>query len=154
METSPKETHPIYLAIFSVMVVGTAIVTGLLDRCPYGCSDWLEVIEFGTSKGVIYGTFIVSAMEVIRIMVILPSDYLRHKYIEPLKQKREKEKQRRKELEQRRIAEGRAEMRAEILEWMREKEEAEREGIPFDEPMPGAERNGSSPSEKGSAPKR
>ena len=138
METSPKETHPIYLAIFSVMVVGTAIVTGLLDRCPYGCSDWLEVIEVGTSKGVIYGTFIVSAMEVIRIMVILPSDYLRHKYIEPLKQKREKEKQRR-------IAEGRAEMRAEILEWMREKEEADREGIPFDKPMPGAEHNGSAP---------
>ena len=87
METSSKETHPLYLAVFSFMVVGTVIVTGILDRCPYGCSDWLEVIEVGTPRGVIYGTFIVSAMEVIRIMIILPSDYLRHKYIEPLKQR-------------------------------------------------------------------
>ena len=147
METSPKETHPLYLAVFSFTVAATVIVTALLDRCPYGCSGLLEVIEVGTSKGVLYGTFLVSAMEVIRIMIILPSDYLRHKYIEPLKQEREKEKQRQKN-------EGRTEMYAEILEWMREKEEADREGKPFDKPMPGAERNGSSPNSNGSAPKR
>ena len=147
METSPKETHPLYLAVFSFTVVATVIVAALLDRCPYGCSGLLEVIEVGTSKGVLYGTFLVSAMEVIRIMIILPSDYLRHKYIEPLKREREKEKQRQKN-------EGRSEMHAEILEWMREKEEADREGKPFDKPMPGAERNGSSPNSNGSAPKR
>ena len=147
METSPKETHPLYLAVFSFTVAATVIVAALLDRCPYGCSGLLEVIEVGTSKGVLYGTFLVSAMEVIRIMIILPSDYLRHKYIEPLKREREKEKQRQKN-------EGRSEMHAEILEWMREKEEADREGKPFDKPMPGAERNGSSPNSNGSAPKR
>ena len=170
METSPKETHPLYLAVFSFTVAATVIVAALLDRCPYGCSGLLEVIEVGTSKGVLYGTFLVSAMEVIRIMIILPSDYLRHKYIEPLKQEREKERQRRKELERKRIdegiargltrgltqgrAQGRSQMHAEILEWMREKEEADREGKPFDKPMPGAERNGSSPNSNGSAPKR
>ena len=113
------------------MVVATIIVIGLQNTCPDGCSNLLEVVEVGAPKGVIYGTFIVSVMEVIRIVIIMPSDYLQYKYIEPLKQ--------------RLFNAGKAQMRAEIVEWMERKEEAEREGIPFDEPMPGAERNGRQP---------
>ena len=143
METSPKETHPIYLAIFSIMVVGTVIVTGLFDDCPNACSSWLEVVEVGTPRGIIHGTFIVSVIEVIRIMIILPSDYLRYKFIEPLKQSLKDEGEAIGIAKGE--AQGRTEMRAEILEWLRDKEEAEREGRPFDEPMPGAERNGSEP---------
>ena len=71
-------------------------------------------------------------------MVLLPADYLRQKFIEPLKE-RQKEEGR---MEGR--TEGRIEMRAEILEWLRDKEEAEREGREFNEPMPGIEKNGSS----------
>ena len=47
------------------------------------------------------------------------------------------------------LAEGRAAMRAEILQWIREKEEAELEGREFNEPMPGAENNGTSPRRNG-----
>ena len=69
-------------------------------------------------------------------MVLLPADYLRQKFVEPLKE-RQKE-------EGRAVgrAEGRAEMREEILGWLQRKEEAEREGREFNEPMPGTEVNG------------
>ena len=110
------------------MVFVTIIAMGMFDSCPDGCSNWLEVVEAGTAKGVLYGTAIISLMEVTRIMVILPSDYLTHKFIEPLKQSLRDE--------------GRAEMHARIVDWMRRKEEAEREGRKFDDPMPGPGRNG------------
>ena len=45
------------------------------------------------------------------------------------------------------IAETEARMRAEFAEWLARKEEAERLGVPFDEPMPGSDSgvNGHSP---------
>ena len=121
------------MAIFSIMVVGTVIVTWLFNDCPNACSTWVEVVEGGTPRGIIHGTFIISVIEAIRIMVILPSDYLRYKFIEPLKQRLKDEGE----------AKGRAEMRAEFEDWLRDKEEAEREGIAFDRPMPGTDLNGS-----------
>ena len=72
----------------------------------------------------------ISFMEVGR-MVLLPADYLRLKLIKPL--------------EDRIFNRGKAEMRAEIVDWMDRKEEAERDGREFNEPMPGAEYNGTSP---------
>ena len=113
------------------MVVGTVTVAGLFDKCPNGCSNWLEIVELGTPKGIIYGTFIVSVVEAIRIMVILPSDYLRYRFIEPLKQSI--------------FNRGKAEMHAEIVDWMERKAEHEREGKEFDEPMPSPDSNGASP---------
>ena len=41
--------------------------------------------------------------------------------------------------EARGIAETEARMRAEFAEWLARKEEAERRGVPFDEPMPGSD---------------
>ena len=86
-------------------------------------------------------------------MVLLPADYLRQKFIEPLK---ERQKQEGKDegmkigLSQGRTqgiaqgrAQGRAQMRAEIQAWLRDKEQCERDGKEFNEPMPGAEENGS-----------
>ena len=78
-------------------------------------------------------------MEVIRIVVMLPADYLRLKLIKPLEDRifnRGKEEGE---------SQGRVEMRAEILQWLKDKEEAERDGREFNEPMPGAEYNGTSP---------
>ena len=78
-------------------------------------------------------------------MVLLPADYLRQKFIEPLKerQKEEGRAEGRAEGHAEGHTEGRASMRAEILEWLKDKEEAEREGREFNEPMPGIEKNGS-----------
>lgn len=77
-------------------------------------------------------------------MVLLPADYLRQKFIEPLKerQKQEGRDEGRAEGHAEGRAEGRAEMRSEIEAWLRDKEQAEREGIEFNEPMPGAQENG------------
>ena len=47
-------------------------------------------IESATARGVLYATAIVSTIEVIR-MVMLPADYLRQKFIEPLKDLRDKD---------------------------------------------------------------
>ena len=74
-------------------------------------------------------------------MVLLPADYLRQKFIEPLKE-RQKEEGRAEGRAEGRV-EGRVEMREEILGWLQRKEEAEREGRDFNEPMPGTEVNGS-----------
>ena len=85
-------------------------------------------------------------------MVLLPADYLRQKFIEPLKE-RQKQEGRDEGLKLGRAegraqgraeghAEGRAEMRSEIEAWLRDKEQAEREGIEFNEPMPGTQENG------------
>ena len=45
------------------------------------------------------------------------------------------------------ISEGEARMRAQFVDWLARKEDAERQGLPFDEPMPGADPspNGHSP---------
>ena len=124
------------------------------------CANWLEVVEAGAGKGVLHGTAIISVMEVIQTMILLPSEYVRYRFVEPLKQRLKDEgKEEGKSLGLMEgiavgEAQGRAEMRAEILEWLSEKEEADREGRPFDKPMPGAERNGGSPNNNGSEPKR
>ena len=123
------------------MIVVTIVGTVLLDRCT-NCSrwtDWLELIESGTAKGVLYATAVISFMEVAR-MVLLPADYLRQKFIEPLKERQKEEGREEGRTEGR--AEGRAAMRTEILEWLKDKEEAEREGREFKEPIPGVEDNG------------
>ncbi len=133
VDTKRVDWQSIYLVILSITVVVTVVITGLFDRCPNACSDLLEVVEVGTPKGIIYGTFIVSMMEVIRIMVMLPADYLRLKLIKPL--------------EDRIFNRGKVEMHAEIVEWLEDKEEAEREGREFNEPMPTPDRNGSEPQE-------
>ena len=102
----------------------------VLNGCS-GCSrwlEWLEPIESATARGVLYATAIVSTIEVIR-MVMLPADYLRQKFIEPLKERQKEE--------------GREEMRVEFLSWLQRKEEAEREGREFNEPVPGTEGNSS-----------
>ena len=44
-------------------------------------------------------------------------------------------------------AEGEARMRAQFVEWLARKEDSERQGLPFDEPMPGA-----APSPNGHSP--
>ena len=78
-------------------------------------------------------------------MVLLPADYLRQKFIEPLKERQKEEVRAQGRVEGRvegRI-EGRSEMREEILNWLQRKEEAELEGREFNEPMPGTEVNGS-----------
>ena len=137
MEKRSLRWQQIYFNVLSVTIVVTIAVTLAIDRCS-GCLDlvdWLGLIESSTGKGILYATAIISFMEVGR-MVLLPADYLRLKLIKPL--------------EDRIFNRGKAEMRAEIVDWMERKEEAEREGRPFDEPMPGAEYNGTSPVRNGS----
>ena len=110
-----------------------------MDRCE-GCFDWqdlVELIKSSTANGILYATAIVSFVEVGR-MVLLPADYLRQKFIEPLKERQKEE--------------GREEMRVEFLSWLQRKEEAEREGREFNEPVPGTEGN-SSANRNGSATK-
>lgn len=110
-----------------------------MDRCE-GCfdwQDWVELIKSSTANGILYATAIVSFVEVGR-MVLLPADYLRQKFIEPLKERQKEE--------------GREEMRVEFLSWLQRKEEAEREGREFNEPVPGTEGN-SSANRNGSATK-
>ena len=141
METTSRRWQQIYFNVLSVTIVVTIAATLAINRCA-GCSglvDLLRLIESSTGKGILYATAIISFMEVGR-MVLLPADYLRQKFIEPLKE-RQKEEGR---------AEGRAEMHELFLDWIRRKEEAEREGRPFDEPMPGSEYNGTSPRRNGS----
>ena len=143
MDTKRVDWQSIYLVILSITIVVTVVINGLFDQCPNACSSLLEVVEVGTPKGIIYGTFIVSMMEVIRIMVMLPADYLRLKLIKPLEDRifnRGKE-----EGEAIGIAKGASQMHAEIVEWLEDKEEAEREGREFSKPMPTPERNGSDP---------
>ena len=77
---------------FSVTIVVTMVATVVLNGCS-GCSrwlEWLEPIESATARGVLYATAIVSTIEVIR-MVLLPADYLRQKFIEPLKERQKEE---------------------------------------------------------------
>ena len=130
MRTSYSTWQPIYFGLFSITVTASVISAWLSNGCPQ-CANWRDVIFEGGAEGAVYGTILVSLIEVIRIMIILPADYLSQKFVEPLK-----ERQR---------AEGRAELHAEIVDWLRRKEEHEREGKEFNEPMPGAERNGTKP---------
>ena len=151
MGTSSRKWQPIYFSIFSVTIVVTMVATVVLNGCS-GCSrllEWLEPIESATARGVLYATAIVSTIEVIR-MVMLPADYLRQKFIEPLKERQKEEG--REEGRTEGLAEGRAEMRAEFEAWLQRKEEAEREGREFNEPVPGTEGN-SSANRNGSATK-
>ena len=172
MRTSYSTWQPVYFALFSITVVVNVVAAWLSNGCPQ-CADWQDVITQGGTDGAVYGTIIVSLIEVIRIMIILPADYLSQKFVEPLKQRQRAEgmakglaegkAQGRAEgiaegravgiAEGRAVgkAQGRAELRAEIMDWLRRKEEHEREGKEFNEPMPGleeddsAKRNGSVP---------
>ena len=130
MRTSYSTWQPIYFGLFSITVTASVIIAWLSNGCPQ-CANWRDVVFEGGAEGAVYATILVSLIEVIRIMIILPADYLSQKFVEPLK-----ERQR---------AEGRAELHAEIVDWLRRKEEHEREGKEFNEPMPGAERNGTKP---------
>ena len=132
MESSSRKWQQIYFNTFSVTIVLAILITVLSDKCTECTSwqDWLELIKSGTANGILYATAMISFMEVGR-MVLLPADYLRQKFIEPLKERQRDE--------------GRAEMRAVIVDWMERKEKAERDGREFNEPMPGAEYNGTSP---------
>jgi hypothetical protein len=159
VETSSRKWQPIYFSIFSVTIVVTMVATVVLNGCS-GCSrwlEWLEPIESATARGVLYATAIVSTIEVIR-MVMLPADYLRQKFIEPLKERQKEEGREEGRTEghaEGRVegrAEGRAEMRAEFEAWLQRREEAEREGRDFNEPVPGTEGN-SSADRNGSATK-
>ena len=159
METSSRKWQPIYFSIFSVTIVVTMVATVVLNGCS-GCSrllEWLEPIESATARGVLYATAIVSTIEVMR-MVMLPADYLRQKFIEPLKERQKEEGREEGRTEghaEGRVegrAEGRAEMRAEFEAWLQRREEAEREGREFNEPVPGTEGN-SSADRNGSATK-
>lgn len=149
VETSSRKWQPIYFSIFSVTIVVTIVAIVTVGGCS-GCShwtDWLELVKSGTSSGVLYATAIISFMEVGR-MVLLPADYLRQKFVEPLKERQKEEGRAVGRAEGRAEGravgrtEGRAEMREEILGWLQRKEEAEREGREFNEPMPGTEVNG------------
>ena len=172
MRTSYSTWQPVYFALFSIMVVVNVVAAWLSNGCPQ-CADWEDVITQGGTDGAVYGTIIVSLIEVIRIMIILPADYLSQKFVEPLKERQraagmakglaEGREEGRAEgiaegiAEGRAVgiaegkAQGRAELRAEIMDWLRRKEEHEREGKEFNEPMPGleeddsAKRNGSVP---------
>ena len=164
MRTSYSTWQPVYFALFSITVVVNVVAAWLSNGCPQ-CADWQDVITQGGTDGAVYGTIIVSLIEVIRIMIILPADYLSQKFVEPLKQRQRAEgmakglAEGREEGRAEGIAEGlsegkaqgRAELRAEIMDWLRRKEEHEREGKEFNEPMPGleeddsAKRNGSVP---------
>lgn len=134
MRTSYSTWQPIYFGLFSITVMASVIIAWLSSGCPQ-CSNWRDVVFEGGAEGAVYGTILVSLIEVTRIMIILPADYLSQKFVEPLKERQRAEGR----------AEGRAELRAEIVEWLRRKEEHEREGKEFNEPMPGAERNGTKP---------
>ena len=134
MRTSYSTWQPIYFGLFSITVVASVIVAWLSNGCPQ-CANWRDVVAQGGADGAVYATILVSTIEVIRIMIILPADYLSQKFVEPLKERQRAEGR----------AEGRAELRAEIVDWLRRKEEHEREGKEFNEPMPGAESNGTKP---------
>ena len=164
MRTSYSTWQPVYFALFSITVVVNVVAAWLSNGCPQ-CADWQDVITQGGTDGAVYGTIIVSLIEVIRIMIILPADYLSQKFVEPLKQRQRAEGMAKGLAEGREEgiaegravgiaegkAQGRAELRAEIMDWLRRKEEHEREGKEFNEPMPGleeddsAKRNGSVP---------
>ena len=107
----------------------------------------MGLIRSSTTNGILYATALVSFVEV-GGMLLLPADYLRQKFIEPLKERQKQEgrdeglKLGRAEGRAEGRKEGRAEMRSEFEAWLRDKEEAEREGIEFNEPMPGTQENG------------
>lgn len=159
MRTSYSTWQPIYFGLFSITVVTNVIAVLLSNGCPQ-CANWRDVLVEGGADGAVYATMLVSLIEVIRIMIILPADYLSQKFVEPLKERQRKEGRAQglaEGLAEGREAgrvegrvegraegrvEGRAELRAEILDWLRRKEEHDREGKEFSEPIPGAEING------------
>ena len=152
--------RPLYLAVFSITVVASIVTTAFFGGC-LDCANWLEAVETGTAKGVLHGTAVVSVIEVIQTMILLPSEYVRYKFVEPLKQRlRDEGKEEGKSIglfeglaqgEARGEARGQARMHAAIVDWMRRKEDAEREGKEFDEPMPTPDSNGASPRRNGGA---
>lgn len=153
MSIEDSNLRPFYLAILSFMVIAAIVAMSVSNGCPE-CVKWTDVVEAGTAKGVLYGTAIISVVEVMQAMILLPSEYLRYKFIEPLKQNLRDEGKEKGLMEGHAeglaeghaegLAEGRAEMRAEIEAWLHAKEQAEREGREFNEPMPGIEKAGRS----------
>ena len=118
---SYSEWQPIYFGLFSFVVVANVIVALYLSGCPQ-CPDWQAVVVESGTDGIVKGTVLVSIIEVLRIMIILPADYLRYKFIEPLKQSL--------------VDEGREQERQAAAEWYAKQQEAAEKGEPFDEPPP------------------
>ena len=162
MGTAQHQWQAAYLGAGSVCVVGGNLRLRLFAGCPE-CAGPLDFVKTGTASGSLIGAGIVSFMEAFRIMVMLPADYLRLKFIEPLKEKQRKEAEARaKAIADREarieargeargraqgVAEGEARMRDRFVFWLARKEEAERLGLAFNEPMPGPDSgpNGHSP---------
>ena len=82
MNIEDSNLRPFYLAILSFMVIATIVAMSVPNGCPE-CLKWIDVIEAGTAKGVLYGTAIISFVEVMQTMILLPSEYIRYKFIEP-----------------------------------------------------------------------
>ena len=152
METPYSRWQSAYFGVISIFVAGNNLWLWLFAGCA-DCAGPLDFLRTGTASGSLIGGGIVSFMEAFRIMFILPADYLRLKLIEPLKEQYRGEGEARGEARGKAegIAEGEARgearMRAQFVEWLIRKADAERLGIPFDEPMPGADSgvNGHSP---------
>ena len=149
VEAVSRKWQAIYFTIFNIIVIITVgvglTVVGCVE-CGSALSDWLKPLREATADGALYGTFVVSAMEVTR-MVLLPADFLRQIFIEPLKEK-QREEGRAKGIAEGRAegrsegiaqgrAQGRAELRTEMLNWMMRRDYAQRVGIEFNEPMQG-----------------
>ena len=164
METGDSRWQPTYFGIISIFVAVNNLWLWLFAGCA-DCEAPLDFLRTGTASGSLIGGGIVSFVEAFRIMFILPADYLRLKLIKPLKEQYRKEGAARGEAHGKAqgiaegeargkaqgIAEGEARgearMRTQFVEWLIRKADAERLGIPFDEPMPGADSgvNGHSP---------
>ena len=118
---SYSDWQPIYFGLFSFVVVANVIAALYSSGCPQ-CPDWQAVVVGSGTDGIVKGTVLVSIIEVLRIMIILPADYLRYKLIEPLKQSLRDE--------------GREQERRESAAWYAKQQEAAEKGEPFDEPPP------------------
>ena len=160
-------------ALFSLQTIGlTALLTIANAKPTWGAT---EIAEFAVSA--IAQTGAASAVSTFVLLegaggIMTTYDYMRKTVIEPLIERNEAVREKRRaegraegiaigeaQGEARGKAEGIAEglaigeaqgearMRAQFVAWLARKEDAERQGIPFDEPMPGADPspNGHSP---------
>ena len=128
-------------ALFSLQTIGlTALLTIANAKPTWGAT---EIAEFAVSA--IAQTGAASAVSTFVLLegaggIMTTYDYMRKTVIEPLIERNEAVREKRR-------AEGRAEMHARISEWNARRLEAESRGKPFDEPMPApdASPNGHSP---------
>ena len=156
-------------ALFSLQTIGlTALLTIANAKPTWGAT---EIAEFAVSA--IAQTGAASAVSTFVLLegaggIMTTYDYMRKTVIEPLIERNEAVREKRRaegraegiaigkaeglaigeaQGEARGISEGEARMRAQFVAWLARKEDAERQGVPFDEPMPGADPspNGHSP---------